>query len=99
MSTRNIVATFKELYDADVSPSFISRVRDSVLEEVEQWQTRELDPLYPIFYLDCIVLKIRENQRVIKRSMYVALSINLDGHKELLGLWLADTEAFSRGDC
>lgn len=92
MSTRDIVATFKELYDADVSPSLISRVTDSVLEQVEQWQNRELDPIYPIVYLDCIVLKIRENQRVIKRSMYVALGVNLEGHKELLGLWLADTE-------
>lgn len=92
MSTRDIVATFKELYDADVSPSLISRVTDSVLEQVEQWQSRELDPIYPIVYLDCIVLKIRENQRVIKRSMYVALGVNLEGHKELLGLWLADTE-------
>jgi transposase-like protein len=92
MSTRDIVSTFKDLYDADVSPSLISRVTDSVLEQVEQWQNRELDALYPIVYLDCIVLKIRENQRVIKRSMYVALGINLDGQKELLGLWLADTE-------
>jgi len=92
MSTRDIVATFKDLYDADVSPSLISRVTDSVLEQVEQWQNRELDSLYPIVYLDCIVLKIRENKRVIKRSMYVALGVNLDGHKELLGLWLADTE-------
>ena len=92
MSTRDIVATLKELYDADVSPALISKVTDRVLEQVQQWQARELDPLYPIVYLDCIVLKIRENQRVIKRSMYVALGVNLEGHKELLGLWLADTE-------
>ena len=59
---------------------------------MQLWQARELDPLYPIVYLDCIVLKIRQNQRVIKRSMYVALGVNLEGHKELLGLWLADTE-------
>ena len=62
------------------------------MEQVQLWQARELDPLYPIVYLDCIVLKIRQNQRVIKRSMYVALGVNLEGHKELLGLWLADTE-------
>jgi len=92
MSTRDIVATLKELYDADVSPALVSKVTDRVLEQVQLWQSRELDPLYPIVYLDCIVLKIRENQRVIKRSMYVALGVNLDGHKELLGLWLADTE-------
>lgn len=92
MSTRDIVATLKELYDADVSPALISKVTDRVLEQVQLWQARELDPLYPIVYLDCIVLKIRQNQRVIKRSMYVALGVNLEGHKELLGLWLADTE-------
>ena len=92
MSTRDIVATFKELYDADISPTLVSRVTDQVLAQVQQWQNRELDPVYPIVYLDCIVLKIRENQRVIKRSMYVALGVNLEGHKELLGLWLADTE-------
>ena len=83
---------FKELYDADISPTLVSRVTDQVLTQVQQWQNRELDPIYPIVYLDCIVLKIRENQRVIKRSMYVALGVNLEGHKELLGLWLADTE-------
>ena len=92
MSTRDIVATFKELYDVDISPALVSRVTDQVLTHVHQWQNRELDPIYPIVYLDCIVLKIRENQRVIKRSMYVALGVNLEGHKELLGLWLADTE-------
>ena len=92
MSTRDIAATLKELYDADVSTALISKVTDRVLEQVQLWQARELDPLYPIVYLDCIVLKIRENQRVIKRSMYVALGVNLEGHKELLGLWLADTE-------
>ena len=92
MSTRDIAATLKELYDTDVSPALISKVTDRVLEQVQLWQARELDPLYPIVYLDCIVLKIRENQRVIKRSMYVALGVNLEGHKELLGLWLADTE-------
>ncbi|MGL4613529.1 MAG: IS256 family transposase, partial [Shewanella sp.] len=60
--------------------------------QVHEWQNRPLDPLYPIVYLDCIVLKIRENQRVINKSLYLALGINMDGHKELLGLWLAETE-------
>lgn len=92
MSTRDICATFKELYDAEVSPSLVSRITDRVMDQVMQWQNRELDAIYPIVYLDCIVLKIRENQRVIKRSLYVALGVNLEGHKELLGLWLADTE-------
>ena len=66
MSTRDITATFKELYDADVSPTIISKVTDAVLGRVSEWQARELEPLYPIIYLDCIVVKIRENQQVIK---------------------------------
>ena len=92
MSTRDIVATFQEMYDADVSPALISKVTDAVLDRVLEWQSRPLDNLYPIVYLDCIVLKIRHNKRVINKAMYLALGISLDGHKELLGLWLAETE-------
>jgi transposase-like protein len=92
MSTRDIVATFKEMYDADVSPTLISRVTDAVLERVLEWQSRPLDDLYPIVYLDCIVLKIRQDKRVVNKALYLALGINLEGHKELLGLWLAETE-------
>ena len=86
------MATFLEFYGADISPALVSRVTDQVLAEVQQWQNRELDPIYPIVYLDCIVLKIRENQRVIKRSMYVALGVNLEGLKRVIGFRLADTE-------
>jgi transposase-like protein len=92
MSTRDIVATFKEMYDADVSPSLISKVTDAVLDRVLEWQSRPLDDLYPIVYLDCIVLKIRQDKRVINKAIYLALGINLEGRKELLGLWLAETE-------
>ena len=92
MSTRDIVATFKEMYDADVSPTLISKVADAVLERVVEWQSRPLDEMYPIVYLDCIVLKIRQDKRVINKSIYLALGINLEGYKELLGLWLAEPE-------
>lgn len=92
MSTRQIVDTFEEMYGAEVSASLISKVTDAVLDQVIEWQSRPLDPLYPIVYLDGIVLKIRQDKRVIRKSMYVALGINLEGHKELLGLWLAETE-------
>jgi len=92
MSTRDIVATFKEMYDADVSAALISKVTDAVLERVLEWQSRPLDDIYPIVYLDCIVLKIRQDKRVINKSIYLALGIDLTGHKELLGLWLAETE-------
>lgn len=92
MTTREIVKTFKELYDADVSPSLISKVTDAVIEEVIEWQSRELDAVYPIVYLDCIVLKIRQDKQVINKSVYLALGVNMEGHKELLGMWLSENE-------
>lgn len=92
MTTREIVATFKEMYDADISPTLISRVTDAVLERVVEWQSRPLDPVYPIVYLDCIVVKIRQDKRVINKAIHLALGVNLDGHKELLGLWLTENE-------
>ena len=92
LSTRDIVDAFKEMYDADVSATLISKVTDRVLESVVEWQNRPIDPVYPIIYLDCIVLKIRQNKSVINKSMYLALGINMEGQKELLGLWLAETE-------
>ncbi|MDX2494234.1 MAG: IS256 family transposase [Desulfuromusa sp.] len=92
MSTRDIVATFKEMYGADVSATLISKVTESVIDRVIQWQNRPLDAVYPIVYLDCIVVKIRQNKRVINKSIYLALGVNLDGNKEVLGLWLSETE-------
>lgn len=92
MSTRDIVAAFQEMYGADVSAALISKVTDAVLERVLEWQSRPLDEIYPIVYLDCIVLKIRQDKRVINKSIYLALGINLEGQKELLGMWLAETE-------
>ena len=91
-TTREIVAIFKELYDADVSPALISKVTDSVIEKVVEWQSRPLDPVYPIVYLDCIVVKIRQNKQVINKAIYLALGINLEGQKELLGMWLSENE-------
>mgnify|MGYP000243960440 FL=1 len=92
MTTREIVKTFKELYGADASPSLISKVTDSVIDEVVEWQSRELDPIYPIVYLDCIVLKIRQDKQVINKAIYLALGVNMEGHKELLGMWLSENE-------
>ncbi len=92
MSTREIVATFKEMYGADISASLVSKVTDAVIEQVIEWQSRPLDPIYPIIYLDCIVVKIRQDKRVINKAVYLALGINMDGHKELLGLWFSENE-------
>lgn len=92
MTTREIVATFKEMYDADVSPTLISKVTDAVKEQVAEWQNRPLDAIYPIVYMDCIVVKVRHNGSVINKAIFLALGINLDGHKELLGMWMAENE-------
>lgn len=92
MTTREIVATFKEMYDADVSPTLISKVTDAVREQVAEWQNRPLDTIYPIVYMDCIVVKVRHNGSVINKAVFLALGINLDGHKELLGMWMAENE-------
>tara|TARA_B110000503_G_C7075794_1_gene382833 strand:- start:44 stop:1258 length:1215 start_codon:yes stop_codon:yes gene_type:complete len=92
LTTREIVDAFKEMYDADVSATLISKVTDRVLEQVTAWQSRPLDTVYPIVYLDCIVLKIREGMRVVNKAIYLALGVNMDGHKELLGLWMSENE-------
>jgi|APSaa5957512535_1039671.scaffolds.fasta_scaffold35426_1 putative transposase len=92
MTTREIVTTFKEMYGADVSPALISKVTDAVIEQVIEWQSRPLDAVYPIVYLDCIVVKIRQDKKVINKAFYLALGVNMEGHKELLGLWLSENE-------
>ena len=92
MTTREIVAAFKEMYDADVSPTLISRVTNAVIEQVIEWQSRPLDAVYPIVYLDCIVIKVRQDKQVINKAVYLALGVNLEGHKELLGMWLSENE-------
>jgi transposase-like protein len=86
LSTRDIVATFREMYDAKISATLVSQVTDRVLEAVAEWQKQPLDAVYPIVYLNCIVLKVRHNKRVVNKSRYVALGIGMDGHKQLLGL-------------
>lgn len=92
MTTRDIAATFKEMYGADVSHTLISKVTDAVIEEINAWQTRPLDEVYPILYLDCIVVKCHQDKRVINKAIYLALAINCEGQKELLGLWIAENE-------
>lgn len=92
MSTRDIVGAFQEMYGADVSAGLISKVTNAVLEQVVQWQNRPLDAVYPILYLDCIHIKIRHEKRVINKAIYLALGVNLQGQKELLGLWVSENE-------
>lgn len=92
MSVRDIRAWLEETYNVQVSEGLISTVTDAVLDDVRAWQSRPLDPVYPIVFLDCLVVKSREEGRVRNKSVYLALGVNMEGHKELLGLWIANTE-------
>jgi transposase-like protein len=92
MSTRDIVDAFQDMYGADISAGLVSQVTNSVLEKMVEWQSRPLDAVYPIVYLDCIVLKIRQDKRVINKAIYLVLGINIEGHKELLGMWVSENE-------
>ena len=82
MTPREIVATFKEMYDADESPTLISTVTNAVKEQVTEWQNRQLGVLYPIVNMDFIVVKVRQNGSVINKAVFLALGINTDGQKE-----------------
>lgn len=92
MSTRDIQGLLEKKYGIEVSPTFISQVTDAVLDEERAWQARPLDPIYPIIYLDALVTRSRQDGAVNPRHVYVALGVNLEGEKELLGLWLAQSE-------
>jgi putative transposase len=92
MSVREIRGHLLELYGLQVSPDLISTITDEVLAEVEQWQTRPLEPMYPIVYFDALRLKIRDEGTVKNKAVYLALGIRADGKKEVLGLWIEQTE-------
>ena len=92
MTVREIQSHLEEMYGTEVSPSLISSVTDAVIEEVKAWQSRPLDTLYPIDYMDCIHVKVRDSGAVRTKAVYLALGINLAGEKELLGIWIAQTE-------
>jgi putative transposase len=92
MSMREIQDHLYEMYAVEVSAEFISSVTDKVIEEVQVWQNRPLDKIYPILYLDCIVVKVRENNQIINKSLFLAVAVNIDGHKEILGMWIAKNE-------
>jgi len=93
MTTRDIQELVKNLYGVDISPTLVSQITADLDTEVTTWQQRRLDPVWPIVYLDGIVVHVRgDNGRVAQHTMYVALGVNLQGKKELLGLWLSETE-------
>ena len=92
MTTREIQQHLTEMYGTEVSPTLISTVTDGVMDEIKQWQSRPLDAVYPVIYLDCIHAKVRDAGSVRAKAIYLAIGINMEGHKEVLGLWIAQTE-------
>lgn len=92
MSVREIQGHLKDLYHTEVSPALISAVTDAVADEVRQWQGRPLDAVYPILYLDCIHIKVRDSGSVSTKAVYLALGVTMSGVKELLGMWISPNE-------
>ena len=92
MSTREIQGHLAELYGTEVSPDLISRVTDAVLEDVQEWRKRPLAPVWPIVYLDAMVLRIRDGGTVRRKSAYLAIGVGIEGRKEVLGIWIAENE-------
>jgi putative transposase len=92
LTTREIQGHLEEIYGVEVSPALISIVTEAVAEEVKAWQNRPLDALYPIVYMDAIRVKARGNGHVVNKAVYLAIGINLDGAKEVLGMWVSENE-------
>jgi len=92
LTTRDIQAQPEDIYGVEVSPSLVSKVTDAVLAEVKAWQNRPLDPLYPIVYLDALRIKGRSEEHIANLAVYLAIGINVEGIKDVLGMWIAKTE-------
>jgi len=92
LSTRDIQAEIQDMYGVELSPTLISQVTDTVMDEVKAWQNRPLEPIYPIVFLDALVVKVKENKQIINKAVYLALGINQDGLKEVLGMWVSPNE-------
>ena len=92
MSVSDIKMQIQELYGAEISESLISRVTDNIIDEVRSWQHRPLEAIYAIVYFDALVVKVRQDKRIINKAVYVALGIDLTGRKDILGLWISENE-------
>jgi putative transposase len=92
MSTRDIQSHLQEMYGIEVSHELIANTTDAVMDEVKSWQHRPLDAIYPILYLDAMVIKVQDGKQVINKSLYMAMGIDMEGNKDILGLWLANNE-------
>ena len=92
MSVRDIQAHLGELYGVEVGRDLISRVTDAVLEDVRAWQQRPLEDVYPVVFLDCLVIKVREGGSVQRKACYLALGVTVEGDRDVLGMWFQESE-------
>ena len=92
MTTREIQGHLQEIYGTEISPALVSAATEAVLAEVRAWQSRPLDSVYPILYPDALIVKVKENGRVINKAVYLVIGVNLQGLKEVLGIWIAENE-------
>lgn len=95
MSVNDIEEQIREVYDIEVSSSTISRITDRIIQDITTWQNRPLDPVYAVVWMDGIVFKVREGSRVIDKTVYIAVGLNLEGKKEVIGMWLGRNESAS----
>lgn len=95
MSTRDIEGHLRDIYGVEASASLISRITDKLMPAIAEWQSRPLDAVYPIVFLDGIIFKVRKDNRVVNKCLYSVLGINLEGYKEILGIWLSENESAS----
>ncbi|MGL5713528.1 MAG: IS256 family transposase [Paraclostridium sp.] len=92
MTVRDISAEMKELYGIDVSESMISKITDKVMGSATAWQNRVLDPIYPIIYLDAVHFKVRQDGKIVSKAAYICMGIDLEGYKDILGIWIGESE-------
>jgi len=95
MSQRDIEDNLREIYGADIPQSLISKITDKILPEVNEWQNRPLDAIYPIIYFDGIVFKSRKDNQIVNKCVYSVLGVGMDGHKDILGTWISENESAS----
>lgn len=95
LSTRDIEDQMRDIYGIEVSPTLVSRVTDKIMPQVAEWQSRPLDQVYPVVFLDAIHFKVRKDNRIINKAAYSVLGITVDGHKDILGIWVGETESAS----
>ena len=93
MSQRDIAEQIKQLYDVEISPELVTKISDKIIPQLNEWQNRPLEAVYPFVFMDAIHYKIRENHQIITKAAYVVLGINMDGYKEILGLWIGENES------